>query len=325
MSHSILEFCFFASIIIVAGVFLAKSADKIAEVTGVGRILVGSILLAGATSLPEFMVDLSAIKANQPDLAVGDLLGSNLFNLFILAVVDTAFRHPRRAFSHDSIDHAQNAVLGINLCALAGVAIISGFSFQIAGISIFSWIILGVYFIGFRLSFETPPGTAEKILEKSILKKLLAPTLGFLAAAAVILVVAPFLVSAADKIATTSGLGHTFVGTTLIALSTSLPELVATIAAFRLGAPDLALGNIFGSNTFNMVLFFPLDLYYQGDLFASVRPIHALTAFAVIVVSSVAVIGQLMRKRKKHHFWEPSSELVILLSLAFLFLLYRAR
>jgi cation:H+ antiporter len=110
---------------------------------------------------------------------------------------------------------------------------------------------------------------------------------------------APFLASAADRIATLSELEHSFVGTTLLALTTSLPELVATLAAARLGSFDLALGNIFGSNSFNMLLLVPLDLLQPGPLLSLVRPLHAVTAFGVVLATSVAVMAQLYRFEKR--------------------------
>ncbi len=329
MAGILIEFSISALVIIVAGGFLTRFADRIADETGMGRVMVGSILLAGATSLPELMVDINAVWLDQPDLAVGDLLGSSLFNLFILAVVDSIFRHPRRAFSSDFAHHAQSAVLSINLTGLVGVGILSRLSTSFAGIGVFTWIVGVAYLIGARFTFihhdektDSKPPESEPSGTKGALAKAI---LGFVAAAIIILITAPFLVHAADRIAAWSGLGHTFVGTTLVALSTSLPELVATIAAFRMGAPDLALGNIFGSNTFNMLLLFPLDALYPATLFSSVRTTHALTAFCVIVVSSIAVLGQISRKREKTRMWEPSSQLIVVLVLGFLYLLYRSK
>jgi len=87
-----LEFLALAAVIAPAGTFLAKSADQIAEITRLGRLLVGSVLLAAATSLPELTVDISAVRQGMPDLAVGDLFGSSLMNLLILAVLDLAHR-----------------------------------------------------------------------------------------------------------------------------------------------------------------------------------------------------------------------------------------
>lgn len=107
-----------------------------------------------------------------------------------------------------------------------------------------------------------------------------------------------------------------------MALTTSLPELIATLAAFRIGAPDLALGNIFGSNAFNMILFAPLDFLYSGSLFSAVRGIHAVTAFSIVTATSIAVIGQLYRKKERERFTEPSSETVVVVIILFLVLLY---
>ena len=322
MVAALVQFGVSALVIIGAGVFLTKSADRLAEETGLGKVIVGSILLAGATSLPELMVDINAIWLDQPDLAVGDLLGSSLLNLLILAVVDTAFRHPRRAFSSEFAQHAGNAVLSINLTALVGVGILSQLYLSIFGVGLFIWFVVGVYFVGLSLNFRLPAKDGGGRLKGRILNRSM---IEFVASAGVILVAAPYLVRSADQVARLSGLGHTFIGTTLVALATSLPELVTTIAAFRIGAPDLALGNIFGSNTFNMILFFPLDALYPGALLQSVRPAHALTAFCVVAVSSVAVMGQISSKREKVRLWEPSSPLIVLIVIGSLYLLYRVR
>jgi cation:H+ antiporter len=302
MSAALLHFGLAAAVIIVAGTFLVRFADRIADETGWGRVLVGSILLAGATSLPELMVDLNAVLLNQPDLAVGDLLGSSLLNLFILALIDSISRHPRRAFTREFEHHAQTAALSINLTALVGIGILSRLDTSFLGVGLFAWIVGAVYLVGLRLTLAHPIEQQRKQgfsgQDRHLRRKTLArAVVGFAACAWVILLAAPYLVRAADRIAEVSGLGHTFVGTTLIALATSLPELIATLAAFRMGAPDLALGNIFGSNTFNMVLPFPLDVFFPGALLSSVRSSHALTAFCVVAVSSVAVMGQMSRKR----------------------------
>jgi cation:H+ antiporter len=118
-------------------------------------------------------------------------------------------------------------------------------------------------------------------------------------------------------------LGKTFVGTTLVALCTSLPELVASITALRLKAFDLVIGNVFGSNAFNMVLFFALDVVHAGPLFAAVSPWHAVTAMAVIVTSAIAVMGQLYQVEQRRRFGEPDALLMILVSVAALYLVYR--
>lgn len=329
VSTSILQFLGSALIIIFAGHYLTKSADKIADLTGWGKMFVGSLLLAGATSFPELMVDIKSVRMNLPDLAVGDLLGSSLFNLLILATLDftfpSAFR--RTAFSPAFLHHSLSAVLTIILTAIVGIAIISKIETSILGVSIFSWAIVIIYFFGIRLTYMN--GAKENVSEKidnkhSFLKKkqLFISFFYFLCSTSVIVVTAPFLVNSADQISQMSGLGHTFIGTTLVALSTSLPELVATIAAFRLGSPDLALGNIFGSNAFNMILFVPLDYFYASNLFSTVKSVNALTAFGIIAATGTAVMGQLYRKKERSRFLEPSSEAVVAIIILIFFLIY---
>lgn len=328
----IFQFLISAIIIIFAGYYLTKSADKIAELTGWGRIFVGSLLLAGATSLPELMVDIKSIQMNLPDLAVGDLLGSSLFNLLILASLDfffpSAFR--RTAFSPTYLHHSLSAVLAITLTAIVGIGITSKLDTSFFGISIFSWAILIVYFFGIRLTFldgikEKDQSKVEQNITTNIKKRLVLEFSFFLIATIIILAAAPFLVESADQIARMSGLGHSFIGTTLVALSTSLPELIATIAAFRMGSPDLALGNIFGSNAFNMILFVPLDFFYKNNIFNSVRSVNAVTAFGIILATSIVVMGQLYRKKERTHFLEPSSEAVVVTIILILFLLYNLK
>lgn len=318
MNVAIFQFLISALIIIFAGHYLTKSADKIADITGWGKMFVGSLLLAGATSIPELMVDIKSVKMNLPDLAVGDLLGSSLFNLLILATLDftfpSAFR--RTAFSPSFLHHSLSAVLSIILTAIVGIAITSQISTSAIGVSIFSWAIVAIYFFGIRLTYmdgarDSDTKKYESKSSKKKVKQLFFPFSCFLVSTVIIITTAPFLVSSADQISKMSGLGHAFIGTTLVALSTSLPELAATFAAFRMGAPDLAIGNIFGSNAFNMLLFVPLDFFYINNIFTSVKNVNAVTAFGIITATGIAVMGQLYRKKERSRFLEPSSEAVI--------------
>lgn len=329
MTEALVVFIIGALAILAAGTVLTRCADRIAELSGLGRVLVGSVFLAGATSLPELSVDLSAVRRGSPDLAAGDLLGSSLMNLLILAVIDAAGVSPRRAFGADSRQHTLSALHAVLLTAWVGLAAASGGGPEFLGAGVLSWSLLAVYLVGLHVTWldQDPadavpgaPGGGPRFT-----RALIRPILGYLAAAAVILIAAPRLAEAAERLAELSGLGQTFVGTTALALATSLPELVSTITAFRMGAPDLALGNIFGSNAFNMLLFLPLDWAHAGPFFAAVRPSHAVTAFAVISATTLGVAGQVLKPREKRSFLAPSAGMIALLILGLLWLLYRGR
>jgi cation:H+ antiporter len=311
------QFLLLAAVVAGAGVVLARAADAIAEATGLGRLLVGSIGLAAATSLPELSVDVAAVRAGHADLAAGDLLGSSLMNLLILAGIDLCRRNGRKMLSREAASHALSATLAIAVTALTGIAILTVGKLPavtIWGVGGWSWALLISYLLGARMLFIdqriSARLAAESVPERS--GNVGMPAAAFLIAAAALLIAGPRLAAVAADLAERSGLGGTFVGTTLVAVTTSLPELVASLAAVRLGAVDLAIGNVFGSNAFNMIMFVPLDAAYPGSLFAAVSPTHAVTAFAVIVATAITVLGQLYHAERRLALIEPDALLVIL-------------
>jgi cation:H+ antiporter len=329
METAILKFALSALVIVIAGTTLTRYADAIAELTKLGRLLVGSIFLAAATSLPELAVDVSAARLHLPDIAVGDLFGSCLFNLLILGVLDLTHHSRGRLLSRSSAAHALSGTASISLMAVAGIAVFSRVGLAVGPWGIGSLAVGGAYLLTIRLTYydeqfaaRQQPGEVRDARAAPQHVSLRHAVIGYVIAAGVILAAAPVLAGAADEIATHTGLGRTFVGTTMVALSTSLPELVTTFTAIRLSAFDLALGNIFGSNAFNMGLLAVVDLAYSGPLLAEVSPVHALTCFSAILVTAVAVLGQLYRVESRTRLLEPDAWIVILLVLGTLALIY---
>lgn len=331
----LVQFLVCAAVIVVAGTFLSKYADAIADLTGLGRLLIGSVLLAGATSLPELTVDISAVRLGAVDLAVGDLLGSSLMNLLILAVLDLSHHSRGRMLSKQAAAHALSGMVSAALTCLCALGLLTAKwlgSYPLLGVSPAVHLIVISYLFGVRLIYldqrlaqraATDQGAAtHEGLSNLTLSRALG---GFAVCAAVILIAGPFLAHAADQLAAKSGLGGTFVGTTLVALSTSLPELVASLAALRMGAHDLAIGNVFGSNAFNMILFFPLDLVHPGSLLASASANHVLTCIAVVLSTQVAVMGQLYNVEKRTRLIDPDAALIVLIVTGALLLVYFTR
>ncbi len=332
MLFAIIQFVALAAVIIAAGTMLARFADGIAEATGLGRLLIGSVLLAGATSLPELTVDISAVRLNLPDMAIGDLLGSSLMNLLILAALDLTHYSGGKMLSRTAAAHALSGLFSIALTGIVGLGLLTSRKAEhwtFLGVHAWVWVVALGYGLGVRMVFldqRIATRTAEE--QEAVPEDAHPPMplwkagLGFLIAALVIVLTGPFLAHSAGKIAELSGLGNTFVGTTLVALCTSLPEMAACYAAIRIGAVDLAVGNVFGSNAFNMLLFLPLDLAFPGALFAAVSPAHTISAFAVIVASSVVIIGQLYHVERRTRFLEPDAIAVIFIIIAALAMIY---
>ncbi len=338
MTYLLLEFLGLAAIIVVAGAILAQCADSIADITKLGKLLIGSILLAGATSLPEMSVDISAVRRGAIDLAMGDLMGSCLFNLLIVAIVDMLYRSRGSVLSRKYAAHALSATMSVVMIGLATLGIMVGSQFDnthflngaFLNVGYGTWLVVIAYILGARLSYyDQRFATRQLTHEQRDQAEQQAPHLslrvavgGFVLATVAIILVAPWLAATADEIADRSGLGKTFVGTTLVALCTSLPELVATLTAVRIGSADLALGNIFGSNTFNMLLLLPLDFCYSGSILADLSVTHAVTGLCAILVTAIAVLGQLYNVEKRLWLLEPDATLMFLAIMAALGLIY---
>ena len=338
MTSALALFLAAAAVIVVAGTVLTRCADVIAQHTGLGRMLSGMVFLAAATSLPELAVDFSAVRMGTPDLAVGDLLGSSLMNLLILGVLDLLHYSRGRMLSHTSAAHALSGTMSISLTALAALAIFSGRRLggaSVAGVGVGAWAVLVVFLLGLRLVFFDQkvaavaaavdgPSPASSAIS-SPPQALRGAVIGYVLSAAAILVAGPLLAFAAGRLAEITGLGTTFVGTSFVALCTSLPELVTSLAAVRMGAFDLAVGNVFGSNSFNMVLLVPLDLAHPGPLFAAISPTHVVTCIAAMLVTSVAITGQLYHVERRVRLLEPDAVLIVVLVLGALAMIYYLR
>jgi cation:H+ antiporter len=313
-------------VIVAAGAALTQCGDIIANRTRLSGLLVGTILIAGATSLPELGVNISSVRRGDTDLAVGDLMGSSLINLLILAVLDLTRYSRGRMFSAASARQALGATSSIALTAIVAIFIV--LSSEIGEIEIWrvgpgTIVLLLGYLLCLRLihlgRHASELGSDEEhTIWPPFLRnlKLKGAIVGYVIAAAVILVAAPFLSRAAGNLAEQTGLGGTFFGSTFVALSTSLPEVATTFTAVRIRALDMAMGNIVGSNSFNMVLLIPLDLVFEGSLLAAVSPSHAYTALCVVLVTSVVILSQLYPVERKKPFLEPDAVLAITLIIA---------
>jgi cation:H+ antiporter len=277
---------------------LARHADAVADATGLGRLWVGSLLLAASTSLPELTTDVNAAIFHAVDIGVGDLMGSTLVNMLLLGLLDLVYCR-RGLLDNVSPDHALVATLAIVLTMIAGAAIATGGWGRIGHIGMETILIVAIYMLGMRSVYvnitpTTPPEQLE--LGESSRSVLRGGLTGIAVATVGLLLTAPLLVLSADVLAVEAGLSESFVGTLLVGFTTSFPEIAATIAAVRLGAFDLAVGNIFGSNAFNMCILLAMDIAYTpGPVLAHASQDHvrsALFAAIAIGIGLMAILGR---------------------------------
>ncbi|MDP1948871.1 MAG: sodium:calcium antiporter [Nitrospirota bacterium] len=324
-----------AAVIVAAGTKLSHYGDRIAEYTGLGRLWIGVVLMAAATSLPEVFTTISAGWLNAPDLAAGDLFGAGMSNMLTLGLIDLLHRQ-KRVWQQAALGHTLTATLAMLLTGLAAFFVLQPAQVSHVGVGLGSLTLFILYVLGMRLVFRQEDmerrqreqavlveGTLAKQDPVSRKAELRRAVIGFSLGALALLVAAPFLAWSAQRIAEETGTSATFIGTSLVAITTSLPELVTAIAAVRLGAFDLAVGNLFGSNAFNMAAFLFADLAYRdGSLLGSVSSAHALTALWSILMMNIGLMGIIYRAEKRFLLIEPDGLLMIVSYVLGLWLLF---
>ncbi|MGZ8386273.1 MAG: sodium:calcium antiporter [Nitrospira sp.] len=327
-----------ASAIVFAGTKLSRYGDQIAELTGLGRLWIGVVLMAAATSLPEVFTTMSAGWINAPDLAAGNLFGAGMSNMLTLGLIDLLYRQ-KRVWQQAALGHTLTAALAMVLTALAAFFVLLRVEVVQMGIGLESVILLILYVLGMRLVFRQEDMARRQLEHKAVVEgmaeepgfdggrrdALCHAVRGFSVGALVLLIAAPVLAWSAERIAEESGMTATFIGTSLVAITTSLPELVVSISAVRLGAFDLAVGNLFGSNAFNMAAFFFADLAYRGGgLLSTVSSTHALTALWAIIMMNIGLMGIMYRAERRFRLIEPDSLLMMVVYVLGLWLLFNS-
>lgn len=320
-------------LIVSSGTKLSKYGDIIAEKTGMGRTWIGVVLMASVTSLPELATGISSVTyAQVPDIAVGDVLGSCVFNMLILALLDAVYRPmPISAKAHHG--HVLSAGFGIMLLSIAVLSLFLGNKILSLGwIGPYSILFIMIYLVAIRLIYfyekrqfvEFVKEIAVDLKYKDTSTK--SAAIHYVINALIVIIASVFLPVIGAGIAESTGLGQTFVGNIFIAISTSLPEVVVSLAAVRIGAIDLAIGNLFGSNIFNIFILSIDDIFFvKGPLFSFVGQSHMISALSAIVMTAIAIIGLTYRAEKKTLFFAWDSIGILLVYMINLILMYMFR
>lgn len=288
-----------AALVVFAGIKLSEYAEIIADKTGLGHSFIGITLLALFTSLPEFISSIGAVTiVDAPDLSFGNVYGSNMFNIFILFILDAAFRKGS-IYSDVSPANFSTGLFAVFI-TLISVFAFTTFPQSLWNVSIIGMVISLIFIFSIYSAYVQ--SQAEDAVSEEPETDEDGPTLTLGKAAVLFTVMAAIIVAAglmlsksADELAVVTGLGKTVVGSFMLAFVTSLPEIAASFGALRLGAPNLAIGNIFGSNVFNMFVIPVTDIFYRkGNIFNGVSDnfLEASVFASFIVVVALMAIAQ---------------------------------
>lgn len=326
--------------VVAAGVLLARAGDILAAGTRMGGVWFGMVFLALATSLPELLTSGSAVRLGATDMAAGNLFGSNMANMLILALINLL---PSSAlFQRVALDQILAAAHAISLTAIASALIVLSPGPLWAGVGPGAVILLVAYVAGSRAIFRYSALARETVAETEIAgvdagreevdetgpeiptpPRLGRAALQFVAGAVLVALAAPLLARSAQDVIVLTGLEESFVGVTVLGVATSLPEVATSMAALRVGAFDLAVANLFGSNAVNVVMFVPLDLLHPpGPILATVSTVHVFTGLASVVMMSLALSAIVFKARRRLTMLEPSSALMMLVYLLAAAVLY---
>jgi cation:H+ antiporter len=292
-------------LIVVAGVKLCRYGDILAEKTGLGGTWIGLVMVAAVTSLPELATGIASVTvAAAPDIAAGDVLGSCVFNLLIVVILDLMHRG-ESVYTRASQGHILGGAFGVMLIGFIAFNIVlssDGASLAIGHVGIYSPVVLILYAVAMRTLYryerrqiaEFPTETAERHGDISVEHA----ALRYAVAALVVVAAGVALPFVAKILAIQMEWSQSFVGTLFVALATSLPEVVVTVAALRIGAVDMAIGNLLGSNLFNILILAIDDIaYVQGPLLSDISPAHAISALSALMMTGAAIAGLLYRPR----------------------------
>ncbi len=315
--------------VVVAGVILARSGDVVAARTRLGGLWFGLVFLAFATSLPELITAGTAVHLGAVDLAAGDLFGSNMANMAILALLNLV---PGAALlRRAALDQGLAASHAIILTSVAAASILVAADSAILGLGLGSWLLVLTYLLGSRTVYRHASTVQEVVAEEETSEAqetdgewgLGGALIRFFGGTVLVAVSAPAFAISAERAVHLTGLGEGFVGALVLGIASSLPELVVSLTALRVGAHDLALANLFGSNAINMVVFAPLDLVYgSGSILAAAGEVHVAAALGSIVMMALAVAAIVFSARRRVHLLEPSSAVILLVYCTTLAVLY---
>ncbi len=295
LTVAILVFLASAVAVIFLGVQLARYGDALASLTGWGRLFVGSILVALATSLPELSNNITAVRIDNPELALGNVVGANMVNMFTMGMVALVFGG-RRFLQRVAPEQGYLIVLAAILTGLAVLFAALRNDVNIWQIGVSSIILLVVYVIGMWIVYKRRPAGADAEEEEEAGITLSRAWLMFSLVSIGVIIAGVFLAQSVDRVADLTGVSSGVLGILAVSIVTTMPEASATVAAARMGAADLGVAGLYGSCVFNVtILAFADPFYRNGIVLNSSEPEHfvaGIIAVCLILFGGLLLLGR---------------------------------
>ena len=297
-----------AAVIGVAGTRLVFVVESISQKTGLGDAISGALLIGIATSLSGSVLSISAAGDGHTGLAISNAAGGIVVQTFFLVIGDLLYRGANIEHAAASLENTMQAVLSILLMA-AVLFFHFGPDMALFGVHPGSIVLIAIYITGLhviRQSHEFPQWIARRsALTRDDERRQSRPDdssrrllVRFLFLALVLVITGLVLTRATVALSVRTGISESVLGALLTSTLTSLPELVTMITAIRHGALTLAVGNIIGGNTFDVLFLSAADVAFRdGSLFHAMTDRHLLIVATGIVMTAILALGLLRREK----------------------------
>lgn len=308
LAQALMVFGACALVIAIAGTRITRVVDQLADRTGVGEAAAGAVLLGAATSLGGSVLSVTAAWNGHAELAVSNALGGIAVQTFFLAVADMVYR--RANLEHAAASAPNMMQNGLLICLLSVIMLAPMLpDITVFGIHPVTPALFGFYLYGLKLvqgatespmwrpaiTLDTREDTPDDTTQMPSMVRLWTEFLGLMA---VLGVAGWALEPSATTIARETGLGQTVIGVMLTAISTSIPELVTSVAAVRRGALTLAVGGIIGGNAFDTLFTAASDLAYRdGSIYHAMSNDARFWVALTILMSGILMMGLIRRER----------------------------
>ena len=280
---------------------LSYYGDALSKQTKLGSAFIGGLLIASITSLPELVTSVSAVLLNNPSLSFGDILGSNMFNIFVLAVYNICF-FKKNIFNNASSKYKYECIILIIEYILVLIGIKTNY---------LSTVLLFIMYILYMIKVINT-STEENISNEHVDK----PLLKFITCSLILILLSILLTMQADKITHIyPKISSSTIGAILLGITTSLPEVVSTYALLKYNNIDMAISNMLGSNIFNFLILSLSDLFVNNNhIYHYIDSYSYMYLFGGLTVTGILLVS-ITKKNKNTSFYMLTSLIISLIYL----------
>ena len=292
----ILEYIVAASLVVFCSIKASKYIDLLDKTTKLSGAFLGGVLLSAVTSLPELFTSISAVSLlGKPSLCIGNILGSDLFNITVLSLAALCcIKHFSKARISKGNILVTVFVLLIYIALLLNMFNI--LNFEIATVNIVSIAVVLLYAFGVRYLASDNSGSSKEDEEVKLSTKQIV--VRFTLSSVAIVILSILMTYITDDLATKYNIGAGLAGAIFLGVATSLPEVSSTIALIRMRNFNIAVGNIVGSNLFNFLILCVADILCFGQSVYDYSDAKVVGLLEFGLFATVAALPMLYSRKK---------------------------